>query len=103
MLTTRRSATGADAAACDAAGWAPATAEGAASTVPHSEQNFAPGRLTKPQFGQPADSVWPHSMQNFAPARFCVPQLGQFTAALEVDRPPRQAYPRPREVRSDQF
>ena len=48
-----------------------------ASGVAHSEQNFAPGWLTKPQFGQPAASGDAHSMQNFAPATFCVPQFGQ--------------------------
>jgi hypothetical protein len=49
------------------------------SGVAHSEQNLAPGRLTKPQFGQPALSGAAHSMQNFAPATFSVEQFGQIT------------------------
>jgi hypothetical protein len=64
--------------------------------VPHSEQNFAPGRLLKPQFGQPDASVVPHSMQNFAPARFSVEQLGQIKdgVTLEADGIPLgEAYP----------
>src|SRR5687767_12815059 len=39
-----------------------------ASGVAHSEQNFADGGLTMPQFGQPAARGEAHSMQNLAPA-----------------------------------
>jgi hypothetical protein len=89
MLTSRRSASG----------WAEACLAGADATRPalgllaladpaeapngvaHSEQNLAPARLTKPQFGQPALSGAAHSMQNFAPATFSVEQLGQIKVA----------------------
>jgi hypothetical protein len=66
-----------------AAGVAPAS-----SGVAHSEQNFAPGVLDVPQFGQAAASGVAHSEQNFAPGRFSVPQFGQIT----LRRIPRQGH-----------
>ncbi len=59
----------------------PALAGGAEleSAVPHSLQNFAPGLLVAPQFGQPALIAAPHSLQNFAAASLSEAQVGQIT------------------------
>src|SRR5215510_1463731 len=47
------------------------------SDVPHSLQNFAPGRFSVLQEGQAKGSGVPHASQNFAPSRFAVPRLVQ--------------------------
>src|SRR4051812_31714840 len=45
--------------------------------VPHFVQNFAPARLTNPQFGQPFANGAPHSMQKLASSAFLVAHRAQ--------------------------
>ena len=53
----------------------------AARAVPHSSQNFCPGRTLAPHVGHVKVSALPHSTQNFAAGWFSVPQRAQTTVA----------------------
>lgn len=78
----RRSETGTPRLVATAAGRdAPAALALPVSAVAHSEQNFAPGGLTKAHCGHGAARGAAQSLQNFAPARFSFPQLGQIKAS----------------------
>ena len=45
--------------------------------VPHSSQNFAPGRFVAPHWGHFDASGAAHSLQNFACSRFSTPHFEQ--------------------------
>src|SRR3712207_8267332 len=49
----------------------------AAILLPHLPQNFAPGRMSAPQDGQPTGTGVPHSSQNWFPSGMSAVQLGQ--------------------------
>ena len=77
IVTSRRSATGAELVGPGRTVVAGEDVAPATRGFAHSPQNFAVGRLAVPQAGHTCVSRAAHSMQNLVPAGFSVPQLEQ--------------------------